>query len=33
VAATAALHLWRRSATMSILFGTVIYMLLVNVVF
>ncbi|OLT55682.1 branched-chain amino acid ABC transporter permease [Corynebacterium sp. CNJ-954] len=33
VGATAALHLWRRSATMSILFGTVIYMLLVNVVF
>lgn len=33
LAVTAALHLWRRSATVSILVGTVVYMLLVSVVF
>ncbi len=30
---TVALHLWRRSATLSILLGTLVYVLLVNVVF
>ncbi len=30
---TVALHLWRRSATLSILLGTVCYMVLVNTVF
>lgn len=30
---TVAIHLWRRSATLSILLGTVVYMLLVNLVF
>lgn len=33
VVVTAALHLWRRSATLSILLGTVVYMVLVNLVF
>lgn len=30
---TVALHLWRRSATLSILLGTVLYLVLVNLVF
>lgn len=33
VAATAALHLWRRSAGLSIFVGTAVYMILVNLVF
>ena len=33
LAFTLALHVWRRSATLSILLGTVFYMVLVNVVF
>lgn len=33
VAFTVVLHLWRRSATLSILLGTVVYVVLVNWVF
>lgn len=33
LAFTVALHLWRRSATLSILLGTVLYLVLVNLIF
>ncbi|APT93544.1 branched-chain amino acid ABC transporter permease [Corynebacterium phocae] len=33
VAATVAIHLWKRDATVSIICGTVVYMVLVNAIF